>query len=124
MRQEVYRTAYEHASSELSEVTERIEKIRVHKEKIERVVDALKPFCDEQAEAFAADRPATSTPNEFAMREREADPVPFVETAEPAPAEIPRGQCVAVPTPDSVQARINNALWGRGLNPAEFLRAS
>ena len=46
MKQEVYRFAYEEASSELKEIVGEFEQLRVRKERIEKVMDALKPFAN------------------------------------------------------------------------------
>ncbi len=44
MRQEVYRVAYDEAHAELTEILGKFEQLRMRKEKIEKVVEALKPL--------------------------------------------------------------------------------
>ncbi len=44
MRQEVYRVAYDEAHAELTEILGKFEQLRVRKDKIEKVVEALKPL--------------------------------------------------------------------------------
>jgi len=44
MRQEVYRVAYDEAHAELTEILGKFEQLRTRKEKIEKVVEALKPL--------------------------------------------------------------------------------
>jgi len=46
MKQEVYRFAFEEANSELKEIVGEFEQLRVRKERIEKVLEALKPFSD------------------------------------------------------------------------------
>jgi uncharacterized membrane protein len=84
MRQEVYRVAYDEASAELSEILGRFELLRLRKDRVEKVVEALKPLV---AEAAAAERSAAP--------ERQPLPieVPVRTSAEPvqsnAPSAIP-----------------------------------
>lgn len=44
MRQEVYRVAYDEASSELNDILAKFEHLRLRKDQIEKVVEALKPL--------------------------------------------------------------------------------
>ena len=44
MRHEVYRVAYDEASAELSEILSKFDQLRLRKERIEKLVDALKPL--------------------------------------------------------------------------------
>ncbi len=44
MRQEVYRVAYDEAHAELTEILGKFEQLRTRKDKIEKVVEALKPL--------------------------------------------------------------------------------
>ena len=44
MRQEVYRVAYDEATAELSEILSKFEQLRLRKDRIEKVVEALKPL--------------------------------------------------------------------------------
>ncbi|HWT65160.1 MAG TPA: hypothetical protein VN151_03530 [Terracidiphilus sp.] len=84
MRHEVYRVAYDEASAELSEILSKFDQLRLRKERIEKLVEALKPLMvtsEVQQRAVAPiERPAIPV-------ER---PVPVVEQqAVPAPAPAP-----------------------------------
>ncbi|HLY40551.1 MAG TPA: hypothetical protein VKR52_05020 [Terracidiphilus sp.] len=46
MKQEVYRFAFEEANSELKEIVGEFEQLRLRKERIEKVLEALKPFSE------------------------------------------------------------------------------
>jgi uncharacterized membrane protein len=56
MRQEVYRVAYDEASAELSEIVGRFEQLRVRKDRVEKVVEALKPLVTAVEGAAAPER--------------------------------------------------------------------
>jgi hypothetical protein len=56
MRQEVYRVAFDEASAELSEILSKFEQLRVRKDRIEKVVDALKPLVASESLAPSAER--------------------------------------------------------------------
>ena len=58
MGQDAYRVAYEEATLELSEITDKFEKLRQRKERIEKFVDALKPLLGIDADVAPADRAA------------------------------------------------------------------
>ncbi len=54
MKQEAaYRVAFNEANSELNEIVGLFEKLRLRKERVESVVEALKPLVNLQAQAFA-----------------------------------------------------------------------
>ncbi|MFZ0742981.1 MAG: hypothetical protein WAM85_01165 [Terracidiphilus sp.] len=65
MKQEVYRFAYEEASSELKEIVGEFEQLRVRKERIEKVMDALKPFAGPDAPSGAGDQQTSESPYAF-----------------------------------------------------------
>lgn len=44
MRQDVYRVAYDQANAELTEILSKFEQLRARKDRIEKVVDVLKPL--------------------------------------------------------------------------------
>lgn len=44
MRPEVYRVAFDEASAELSEIITKFEQLRLRKDRIEKVIEALKPL--------------------------------------------------------------------------------
>jgi hypothetical protein len=54
MKQEAYRVAFNEANSELNEIVGLFEKLRIRKEKVEGVVEALKPLVNSQTQAFAS----------------------------------------------------------------------
>lgn len=60
MRQEVYRVAYDEASAELSEILAKFEQLRLRKDRIEKVVEALKPLISSvDLTSSAAEKSAT-----------------------------------------------------------------
>jgi hypothetical protein len=81
MRQEVYRVAFDEASAELSEILGRFEQLRLRKDRVEKVVEALQPLVavegaalgdakkevgerqQEVSSLHAASEPAQSTPS-------------------------------------------------------------
>ena len=63
MKQEVYRFAFEEATSELTEIVGEFEQLRVRKERIEKVIEALKPFAGPDAQSTAIDQKASETPS-------------------------------------------------------------
>lgn len=59
MRQEVYRVAYDEANAELSEILSKFEQLRLRKDRIEKVVEALKPLAlVEDGQTSVSDRSA------------------------------------------------------------------
>ncbi len=58
MRQEVYRVAYDEAKTELGEILGKFEALRLRKDRIEKVVEALKPLLATEAQSAVAERPA------------------------------------------------------------------
>jgi hypothetical protein len=56
MRQEVYRVAYDEASAELSEILGKFEQLRLRKDRMEKVVEALKPLVAMESPAFSSER--------------------------------------------------------------------
>jgi len=110
MRQEVYRVAYDEASAELSEILGRFEQLRLRKDRVEKVVDALKPLVMAVEAAAAAERNL--------IPERQALPVevPARVPAEPvqaaAPSSIPYP--VQQPTSDPFSRRMETAVGQSG----------
>jgi len=80
MRQEVYRVAFDEASAELSEILSKFEQLRLRKDRMEKVVEALKPLIAAEAQAFSSDRTAQAA--DAALH---AAPEPV----QPAPNPIP-----------------------------------
>lgn len=58
MKQEVYRFAYEEANSELTEIVGEFEQLRARKERIEKVIEALRPFAGPDVQVAATDQKA------------------------------------------------------------------
>lgn len=58
MRQEVYRVAFDEASAELSEILAKFEQLRSRKDRIEKVVEALKPLVALESPAPVVERSA------------------------------------------------------------------
>lgn len=61
MKQEVYRFAFEEANSELNQIVGEFEQLRLRKDKIEKVVEALKPLATLEAQGAAAERKSSDT---------------------------------------------------------------
>ncbi|MGA7858430.1 MAG: hypothetical protein WCA11_10915 [Terracidiphilus sp.] len=131
MRQETYRFAYEEAVVELKDIVVRFDQLRSRKERVERIVEALKPFADLPAGSTVPDDLAATQalyliPQvaeravELTQRELEPAPQAIQGVVEPAlepvvfaleespetvelPAEVSR---------DPFQRRIDSVLWG------------
>src|ERR1700722_19155836 len=141
MRQETYRFALDEASTELKDIVTQFEALKAKKERIEKIVEALRPFIGLQAEAptveasaaFAApviEQPA-SEPIEFTFMQI-SGPGMEVKTTEPAHVHAEAKEEEQVPEPvhamaeataeqvayfrqpsvDPFQRRIDDALWG------------
>jgi hypothetical protein len=61
MRQEVYRVAFDEASAELSEILSKFEQLRLRKDRVEKVVDALKPLVGSESPVPSAERNVAPT---------------------------------------------------------------
>jgi len=103
MRLEVYRVAFDEASAELSEILAKYEQLRLRKERVEKVVEALKPliasnefFARAQAPAAAPERPSIPVERPAVVAEA---PLP-VSVPAPVPAPVPAAPTLAsVPAP-------------------------
>ena len=85
MRQEVYRVAFDEARAELNEILGKFEQLRLRKDRIEKLVEALKPLITgydlpvssaEQSVAVAVPQPATVAASPI--------PYPLRQTIEPS----------------------------------------
>jgi hypothetical protein len=90
MRQEVYRVAYDEAHAELTEILGKFEQLRVRKDKIEKVVEALKPLLSPgdlhgDRGAIAAERKAAAAEASIAFPT--PDPVPVASSPIPYPVQ-------------------------------------
>jgi hypothetical protein len=142
MRQETYRFALDEASAELRDILQQFDALRLRKEQIEKVVEALKPFLSLQTETT----PAVSEVA-YAMPEMEqpvSEPVQFTymsgpstepvveltaqEIVEPEPVlalvgeeESEQVAFFRQPSQDPFQRRIDDALWGWQQRPEGLL---
>jgi len=143
MRQETYRFALDEASAELRDILQQFDALRLRKEQIEKVVEALKPFLSLQTEmtpvvsevAYAVpetEQPA-SEPIQFTyMSGPSTEPVVEItaqEIVEPVPVlalvgeeeESEQAVFFRQPSPDPFQRRIDDALWGWQQRPEGLL---
>lgn len=108
MTQETYRFAFEEATSELREIAGQFEVLRVRKEQVEQVIEALRPLMgDGQVADSIADKQVA------------VDPAPFLVQSAPEIVSSPASEVVAAQEPEPVyaeqssdpfQRRIDNAL--------------
>ena len=106
MTQDTYRFAYEEANSELREISGQFEQLLVRKERVEQVIEALRPLL--------GDVPAV----EASVNLQASDAAPFlVETqqigTDPTPEVMPESvsePVYAEQSSDPFQRRIDNAL--------------
>jgi hypothetical protein len=85
MRQEVYRVAFDEANAELSEILGKFEQLRIRKDRVEKVVEALKPLVASEAATVASD-----LKHEPAERPHEVPTLHATsESAQSAPSPIP-----------------------------------
>lgn len=108
MRQEVYRVAYDEAKAELGEILGKFEALRLRKDRIEAVVDALKPL-------MGAETP-TAGPDRLTTAERPAAPAEHApslvqESAPQVPEPVSQPvQQAAEESTDPFQRRVENAI--------------
>jgi len=103
MRQEVYRVAYDEAKAELGEILGKFEALRLKKDRIEKVVDALKPLVAAESQAGSSERPVVAA-------ERPLEFVPS-EPTHHAPDPVPQAVQQAVDSSsDPFQRRVDNAI--------------
>lgn len=74
MRQDVYRVAYDEANAELNEIMGRFEQLKLRKDRIEKVVEVLKPLVGIEAQA-AAEESAAQPESEPIFPTQAAEPV-------------------------------------------------
>ena len=143
MRQGTYRIAYDEAVAELGAIVEQFEELRLRKEQIEKVVEALKPFvgldggisaaeleaafAKSEAAAQLASEAVNHTFSEVAAAPAETIQVVSEVTVEPVPVAV---GAEATPEPmayfrqpssDPFQRRIDDALWGWQQRPEGLL---
>jgi hypothetical protein len=106
MTQDTYRFAYEEANAELREISGQFEQLLVRKERVEQVIEALRPLLGEVPTVEASVNLQASEAAPFLVETQQivADPTPEVipeSVSEPAYAEQ---------SSDPFQRRIDNAL--------------
>lgn len=62
MKEEVYRFAFDEANSELAQIVGEFEQLRMRKDRIEKVVEALKPLAGNELQAAPAERKSSDAP--------------------------------------------------------------
>ena len=62
MKQEVYRFAFDEANSELNQILAEFEQLRQRKDRIEKVVEALKPLAALEGQGAPAERKSADSP--------------------------------------------------------------
>ncbi len=60
MNKEVYRFAFEEANTELSQIVGEFEQLRLRKERVEKVVEALKPLAGADGQSLNGEKRAES----------------------------------------------------------------
>jgi hypothetical protein len=62
MKEEVYRFAFDEANAELSQIVGEFEQLRMRKDRIEKVVEALKPLAGGDVQGAPAERKSSDAP--------------------------------------------------------------
>ena len=120
MTQETYRLAYDEANAELQQINEQFERLRVRREKVQQVVDALRPLFTEGElpEAVASSDAAPFLVQQASMSSAEQPPA----EAFPQAPEESEPAFAAEQSSDPFQRRIDNALrHGLGSRDAKIL---
>jgi hypothetical protein len=85
MRQEIYRVAFDEAHAELSEILGKFEQLRLRKERIEKLVEALKPLVSGSNFHASDSKPASAErqalPADHPIAVAASDPVPVAVTS-------------------------------------------
>jgi hypothetical protein len=63
MNKEVYRFAFDEANSELSAISGEYEQLRARKDRVEKVVEALKPLAGIETQAPSGERKPSENPS-------------------------------------------------------------
>lgn len=145
MRQETYRFALDEATSELRDIVTQFEELKSRKEQIEQVLEALKPFLNQQVEAtrievsaaYTAPAVETAAPEPQFTFMQVSGPGMEIAKPEPAPVEVVEQVLEPVlamseatpeqvayfrqPSADPFQRRIDDALWGWQQRPEGLL---
>ncbi|MGO9435716.1 MAG: hypothetical protein ACLPH3_00680 [Terracidiphilus sp.] len=121
MRQEVYRVAFDEASAELSEILAKFEQLRVRKDRVEKVVEALKPLVASEAIASSAERAAAPVERQPVPSEGPGHALSEAgQTAPPSPIPYP----VQQPASDPFSRRIETSVGqgGSAKDVSEYTR--
>jgi hypothetical protein len=109
MTQDTYRFAFEEATSELREIATQFDVLRVRKEQVEQVIEALRPLLSDApvavTESIATQQEAVEQP--FLVQ---AVTEPIVQSAPDASPEPTAEPVFAEQSSDPFQRRIDNAL--------------
>jgi hypothetical protein len=110
MRQEVYRVAFDEAKAELSELLSRFEQLRQRKDRIEKVVEALKPLLTADGQSALPEQRAAATERPAVVPERQPTyAVP--ESSQPVPEPVAQAaQQGAEEANDPFQRRVESAI--------------
>ena len=106
MTQDTYRFAYEEATAELREISGQFEQLLVRKERVEQVIEALRPLLGDvpTVEASVSLQASEAAPFLVETQQIVADPTPEI-TPEPVADPV-----YAEQSSDPFQRRIDNAL--------------
>jgi hypothetical protein len=115
MRQEVYRVAYDEANAELSEILGKFEQLRLRKDRVEKVVEALKPLVASEAATLADQK------KESGERPHEVLHAPS-ESAQSTPSPIPYPVQQPTMAPSDPFARRESANAGASKDVSEYSR--
>jgi hypothetical protein len=115
MRQEVYRVAYDEANAELSEILGKFEQLRLRKDRVEKVVEALKPLVASEAASLADQK------KESGERPHEAVHASS-ESAQATPSPIPYPVQQPVMAPSDPFARRESSGAGASKDVSEYSR--
>ena len=63
MNKEVYRFAFDEANAELSQIVGEFEQLRLRKERVEKVVEALKPLAGVDAQSTGGEKKDSQSPS-------------------------------------------------------------
>ena len=123
MPQDTYRFAYEEANSELREIAGQYESLRARKERVEQVLNALRPLVTETALPEIKPEVKQEIKEIVAAEKQSVEPAPFLvqQTEDVVPEAAPAiPEFTAEPEPEPVfaaeassdpfQRRIDNAL--------------
>src|SRR5271165_5345052 len=103
MRQEVYRVAFDEAKTELGEILGKFEALRLRKDRIEKVVEALKPLLATETHSPMAERPTVIPDRQPSLSVAE----PIHQVTDPVPQPV---QQTAEQPSDPFQRRVDTAI--------------